>query len=69
MWVKIYDELLNRILSGSLSERDRCPSIEDTARQWGVSRLTAAKAYRNLAEDGYLRRYPGPYGYLVVFSA
>lgn len=63
-WVRIYDHLLNQIFDGTLQTWDRCPPISETVRQWGVSRKTAAKAYRNLAEDGYLQRFPGT-GYIV----
>ena len=65
-WLQIYDRLLTQILDGSLSQWDKCPPTGDTAKEWGVARQTAAKAYRNLAEDGYLRLFPGTVGYLAV---
>lgn len=47
------------IESGRLRPRDRVPSEQDLVRHFGVSRMTANRALRELANDGILVRQTG----------
>jgi GntR family histidine utilization transcriptional repressor len=47
------------IQSGRLRPRDRVPSEQDLVRRFGVSRMTANRALRELASDGILVRQSG----------
>lgn len=47
------------IESGRLRPRDRVPSEQDLVRRFGVSRMTANRALRELASDGILVRQTG----------
>jgi len=51
--------ILGRIQSGELRACDRVPSEQELVRSLGVSRMTAHRALRELAGDGYLVRQPG----------
>jgi GntR family histidine utilization transcriptional repressor len=47
------------IESGRLRPRDRVPSEQDLVRRFGVSRMTANRALRELASDGIVVRQSG----------
>lgn len=71
---RVKDHLLDRIARGHWRAGDRVPSENELTRQLGVSRMTANRAVRELAADGYLVRVSGvgtfvadrtPHGHLV----
>lgn len=51
--------IVEGIQSGSLRPRDRVPSEQDLVRRFGVSRMTANRALRELASDGIVVRQSG----------
>jgi len=51
--------ILQRIQSGQLRTNDRVPSEQELVAHFGISRMTANRALRELANDGYLVRQPG----------
>lgn len=51
--------LLERIRSGAYPSDHQIPPEEQLARDFGVSRMTANKAIRELVHGGYLVRHPG----------
>ncbi len=61
--VPLYQRLKNYVLgnirSGRLRPRDRVPSEQELVAKFGVSRMTANRALRELASDGYLVRQTG----------
>ena len=59
LYQKLKDHVLFSIRSGRLRPRDRVPSETELVRQFGVSRMTANRALRELARDGYLVRQTG----------
>lgn len=59
LYQKLKDHVLYSIRSGRLRPRDRVPSETELVRQFGVSRMTANRALRELARDGYLVRQTG----------
>lgn len=59
LYHQIYLILRGRILDGELAGDDVLPSEEETARAFGVSRITAKRALNELAEAGYVVRARG----------
>ncbi len=51
--------ILEQIQSGELRANDRVPSEQELVMHFGVSRMTANRALRELASDGYLVRQAG----------
>lgn len=51
--------LLERIENGTFAAHHKIPPEEQIALDFGVSRMTANRAIRNLTHDGYLVRHPG----------
>jgi GntR family histidine utilization transcriptional repressor len=56
---QIEDFLLERINSGAYPAHHQIPPEEQLARDFGVSRMTANKAIRDLVQKGYLVRQAG----------
>lgn len=56
---QIEDYLLERIRSGEFPVHHQIPPEEQLARDFGVSRMTANKAIRDLVQKGYLVRQAG----------
>lgn len=59
LYQQLKDHVLYSIRSGRLRPRDRVPSETELVRQFGVSRMTANRALRELARDGYVVRQTG----------
>ncbi len=55
----IYRDLLRKISSGELQPNRRMPTEQETADEYGVSRMTARKALQCLAEEGLIERRQG----------
>lgn len=56
---QIKEYLLEQIQNGTFESHQQIPPEEGLARDFGVSRMTAHKAIRDLVHDGYLVRQPG----------
>jgi hypothetical protein len=48
-----------RIESGELAPGDMLPSITRISQEWGVAKITAAKALKELRSEGLTRSVPG----------
>ncbi len=59
LYQQLKDHVLGNIRTGDLRPRDRAPSEQELVAQFGVSRMTANRALRELADDGYLVRQIG----------
>lgn len=59
LYQQLKDHVLGNIRTGQLRPRDRAPSEQELVTQFGVSRMTANRALRELADDGYLVRQIG----------
>ena len=59
LYQQIQQHLLNKIQSGEWLAHHQIPPEEQLARDFGVSRMTANKAIRDLVQQGYLTRQPG----------
>ncbi|MGQ4877035.1 histidine utilization repressor [Billgrantia sp. LNSP4103-1] len=59
LYLQIQQHLLEKILGGEWPAHHQIPPEEKLARDFGVSRMTANKAIRDLVQQGYLTRQPG----------
>lgn len=58
-YLQIQQHLLEKIQTGDWPAHHQIPPEERLARDFGVSRMTANKAIRDLVQQGYLTRQPG----------
>ena len=56
---QVKEHILGQIRSGRLRPRDRVPSEQELVSEFGVSRMTANRALRELAGDGIVVRQAG----------
>lgn len=56
---QVKDHILANIRSGDWPPGSRVPSENDLAAQFGIARMTANRALRELTRDGYVNRVPG----------
>jgi DNA-binding transcriptional MocR family regulator len=56
---QIYENIADRIRSGSIQEEERLPSVRSLAKQLGVSFLTIVRAYDLLDKNGLIVRIQG----------
>ncbi len=59
MYRQVKDHIVKMINTGDLNPRDRVPSENDLVKSFGIARMTAHRALRELAEDGYVVRQAG----------
>lgn len=59
LYLQIQQHLLEKIQNGEWLPRHKIPPEERLARDFGVSRMTANKAIRDLVQQGYLIRQAG----------
>ncbi|MGQ0483737.1 MAG: histidine utilization repressor [Hyphomicrobiales bacterium] len=59
LYAKVKDHILGHIRSGAWAPGARVPSENELVESFGISRMTANRALRELAADGYLARVPG----------
>ncbi|WP_111411990.1 histidine utilization repressor [Billgrantia lactosivorans] len=59
LYLQIQQHLLEKIQGGEWPAHHQIPPEEQLARDFGVSRMTANKAIRDLVQQGYLTRQPG----------
>ena len=69
LYRRIFDALSGRIGSGELKPGDRLPSEAETAREFGVSRITSKRALQMLAAEGLIRRIPGRGSFVIEGKA
>ncbi|WP_249976995.1 histidine utilization repressor [Vreelandella olivaria] len=58
-YLQIQHHLLENIHNGTWLANHQIPPEEQLAKDFGVSRMTANKAIRDLVQQGYLVRHPG----------
>jgi GntR family transcriptional regulator, histidine utilization repressor len=59
LYVRVKDHILTNIRSGALAPGARVPSENELVESFGISRMTANRALRELTADGFLARVPG----------
>lgn len=59
LYARVKDHILTNIRSGEWSPGTRVPSENELVESFGISRMTANRALRELTADGYLSRVPG----------
>jgi DNA-binding GntR family transcriptional regulator len=61
---RVFDALTEDIESGLLKRGDRLPSEAELVRKFGVSRITAGRAVRDLQAAGIVERRAGSGSYV-----
>jgi GntR family transcriptional regulator, histidine utilization repressor len=56
---QIKDHVIRLINTGELKPKDRVPSENDLVKSFGVARMTAHRALRELSDEGYVIRLAG----------
>lgn len=59
LYQQVKDHVLRKIADGSLSAGARVPSEQELVQEFGVARMTANRALRELAEQGVIVRVAG----------
>ena len=59
LYAKVKDHILSHIRSGTWAPGARVPSENELVESFGISRMTANRALRELTADGFLARVPG----------
>jgi GntR family histidine utilization transcriptional repressor len=59
LYMQVKDHILENIQSGTWAAGSRVPSENELVESFGISRMTANRALRELSADGYLARIPG----------
>jgi DNA-binding GntR family transcriptional regulator len=59
LYAKVKDHILSHIRSGVWAPGARVPSENELVESFGISRMTANRALRELTADGFLARVPG----------
>lgn len=54
LYLQLYQEILQRIISGRMTRGTRLPASRNLAKQLNISRNTVQKCYEQLAAEGYL---------------
>lgn len=67
LYLKIYEDLKNNIINGTLANGERLPTEKDLIEKYEVSRITAIKAMQKLEVEGLVKRTRGS-GTYVTYS-
>ena len=59
LYAKVKDHILDNIRSGAWEAGRRVPSENELVESFGISRMTANRALRELTSEGFLSRVPG----------
>jgi GntR family histidine utilization transcriptional repressor len=59
LYAKVKDHILENIRSGAWEAGRRVPSENELVESFGISRMTANRALRELTTEGFLSRVPG----------
>lgn len=59
LYAKVKDHILENIRSGAWEPGQRVPSENELVESFGISRMTANRALRELTAEGFLKRVPG----------
>jgi len=59
LYLKVKDHILDNIRTGAWAPGARIPSENELVESFGISRMTANRALRELMAEGYVNRVPG----------
>jgi 2-aminoadipate transaminase len=69
LFVQLHEQIIDRISAGELTAGARLPPVRRLAEQLGINHMTVAKAYKDLAKEGFVEGHAGggthvraPYG-------
>lgn len=64
LYARIRDELAAKIASGKLKDGAKLPTVRELAKERAINPMTVARAYRELAERGFITARPGSGSYV-----
>jgi len=64
LYARIRDELAARIASGKLKDGAKLPTVRELAKERSINPMTVARAYRELADRGFITARPGSGSYV-----
>jgi len=59
LFMQLHEQIVDRIAAGELTPGMRLPPVRRLAEQLGINHMTVAKAYRDLAEAGFVEGRAG----------
>ena len=65
IYEQIKEQMRTQILSGDVAENEQLPSIRQLARDLKISVITTTRAYKDLADEGFIISVAGK-GYFVA---
>ena len=65
VYMQVADDVAGKIASGELTHGARLPGEQAMAAEYGVARMTAARAVRELRERGLVRTVIGKGSYVI----
>ena len=54
LFLQLHEQIIDRIAAGELTAGTRLPPVRRLAAQLGINHMTVAKAYKDLAEAGFV---------------
>jgi Bacterial regulatory proteins, gntR family len=54
LFLQLHEQIIDRIAAGELTADARLPPVRRLAEQLGINHMTVAKAYKDLAEAGFV---------------
>ncbi|NRT72013.1 GntR family transcriptional regulator [Clostridium beijerinckii] len=65
LYLKLYNSLYDKIVSGEYSEGEKLPTEKELAEQFNVSNITSKKSLEMLADNGMIKRVPGKGSFVI----
>lgn len=59
LFMQVHEQIVDRIAAGELTPGMRLPPVRRLAEQLGINQMTVAKAYKDLAEAGFVEGRAG----------
>ena len=59
LFMQVHEQIVDRIAAGELTPGMRLPPVRRLAKQLGINQMTVAKAYKDLAEAGFVEGRAG----------
>lgn len=68
IYEQIYNSIKNQIISGTIKEGEKLPSIRELAKLLNVSIITTKRAYSELENEKFIITYKGKGSYILQYN-